>query len=97
VVLQQNGAITVIWIVVLSDYASAATFAGTYEEILEHIATGGPQMPYHVEYRGAAVLAIIGPGAVQSGELAPAIWRASVLGAGASAPAPYISDRRPRY
>jgi hypothetical protein len=97
VVLQQNGAVTVIWIVVLSDYASAAAFAGTYEKILEHIATGGPQMPYHVEYRGTAVLAIIGPGAVQSGELAPALWSASVLGAGASAPAPYISDHPPRY
>ena len=83
-VLQNGGATTIIWIVVLSDYTSAAAFTQAYEGILDRIATGGA---HHVERRGTAVLAIIGPGAMQSAELAPAVWRASVIGAAASMPA----------
>jgi hypothetical protein len=79
-VLQKGGTLTVIWIVALSDDTSAAAFAYAYEGILARIATGGAT-PHHVERRGAAVLAIIGPGAAQSAELAPAVWRASVTGA----------------
>jgi hypothetical protein len=78
--LQKGGTLTVIWIVALSDDTSAAAFAYAYEGILARIATGGAT-PHHVERRGAAVLAIIGPGAAQSAELAPAVWRASVTGA----------------
>jgi hypothetical protein len=81
-VLQNSvGTTTVIWIVALSDYTSAAAFAQAYAGILERIATDGA--PYHVERRGAAVLAIIGPGAAHSAELAPAVWRASAIGAAA--------------
>jgi hypothetical protein len=79
VVLQNGGALTVIWIVALSDDTSAAAFAYDYEGILARIATG-TAAPHHVERRGSAVLAIIGPGAAQSAELAPAVWRASVIG-----------------
>jgi hypothetical protein len=82
-VLQSGGATTVIWIVALSDETSAAAFAQAYEGILERIATGGPRAAHHVERRGSAVLAIIGPGAAQSTELAPAVWRASTIGASA--------------
>jgi len=85
VVLQKDGALTVIWIVALSDYTNAADFARAYQRILDRGAGGGAPAPHYVERRGAAVLAIIGPGAAQSSELAPAIWRASVIGAGASA------------
>jgi hypothetical protein len=80
-VLQKDAALTVIWIVALSDDTSAAAFASAYEGILGRIATGGTPVAHHVERRGAAVLAIIGPGAAQSAELAPAVWRASVIGA----------------
>ncbi|HVA40459.1 MAG TPA: hypothetical protein VNF49_07325 [Candidatus Binataceae bacterium] len=83
VVLQKDGAVTVIWIVALSDYTSAAGFARTYEGILERSASGGAPPPHHVERRGTAVLAIIGPGAVRSAELAPAVWRASAIDAAA--------------
>ncbi len=82
-VLQNGGATTIIWIVVLSDYTSAAAFTQAYEGILDRTAPAA----HHVERRGAAVLAIIGPGAMQSAELAPAVWRASVIGAAASMPA----------
>jgi hypothetical protein len=77
-VLQKGGALTVIWIVALSDDTSAAAFAYDYERILSRIATG-TAAPHHVERRDAAVLAIIGPGAAQSAELAPAVWRASAI------------------
>jgi hypothetical protein len=79
-VLQKGGTLTVIWIVALSDDTSAAAFAYAYEGILARIAPGAAAA-HHVERRGAAVLAIIGPGAAQSAELAPAVWRASVTGA----------------
>jgi hypothetical protein len=84
-VVRNGGAITVVWIVAMSDDASAAAFAQAYAGILERIAAGGTPAAYRVERRGTAVLAIIGPGAAQSAELAPAVWRASVIGA---APAP---------
>ncbi|HVA83661.1 MAG TPA: hypothetical protein VNF28_02060 [Candidatus Binataceae bacterium] len=90
-VLQKDAALTVIWIVALSDDASAAAFASAYAGILDRIVTNGAAAPHHVELRGAAVLAIIGPGAAQSAELAPAIWRASVIGAAAPASAPPAS------
>jgi hypothetical protein len=80
--LQKGGALTVIWIVALSDDTSAAAFAYDYEGILARIAPGAAA-PHHIERRGSAVLAIIGPGAAQSAELAPAVWRASVIGADA--------------
>jgi hypothetical protein len=80
-VLQKDAALTVVWIVALGDDTSAAAFASAYEGILERIAAGGAPVAHHVERRGAAVLAIIGPGAAQSAELAPAVWRASVIGA----------------
>ena len=82
-VLQKGGELTVVWIVALSDDTSAAAFAYAYEGILARIAPGAAAS-HHVERRGAAVLAIIGPGAAQSGELAPAVWRASVIGSAAS-------------
>jgi hypothetical protein len=81
VLQNRGGATTVIWIVALSDYTSAAAFAQAYAGILERIAIGGAPVPYHIEHRGTAVLAIIGAGAAHSAELAPAVWRGSVIGA----------------
>lgn len=92
-VLEKGAAFTVIWIVALSDDTTAAAFAGAYEGILERIATSGAPVPHHVERRGAAVLAIIGPGAAQTAELAPAVWRASVIGTTAPASAHPASPR----
>ena len=81
VLQNRDGATTVIWIMALSDDTSAAAFAQVYEEKLERILIGGAPPPHHVERRGTAVLAIIGPGAAQSARLAPAVWRASAIGA----------------
>jgi hypothetical protein len=86
VVLERNGAVTVIWIVAMSDYGSAAGFAHTYEGILERLANGGAPAAHYVERRGTAVLAILGPGAAQAAVLAPALWRASVIGAAIPTP-----------
>ena len=79
-VLQSGRAITVIWIVLLSEDTKAAAFAQAYQGILERVAAGGATPAHHVERRGSAVLAIIGPGAAQWAELAPAVWRASRIG-----------------
>ncbi|HLK85941.1 MAG TPA: hypothetical protein VKT27_05485 [Candidatus Binataceae bacterium] len=76
--LQGAGQTTVVWIVVTSDAASATALAGAYEPILARNAPA----PHHVEHRGAAVLALIGPGALEWRALAPSIWRASAIGAG---------------
>jgi hypothetical protein len=96
VVLQKDGTTIVIWIVVMDDDTRAEAFARAYEGILERTAGGGVPAAHYVERRGDAVLAIIGPGAVQAVELAPAVWHASVIGAAAAAPAPYIPpSRRP--
>lgn len=93
VVLERNGAVTVIWIVAMSDDTTAAGFARIYEGILERLAPGGAPEAHYVERRGTAALAIIGPGAAQAAVLAPALWRASAIGA-AAAPAPLTSPSR---
>jgi hypothetical protein len=80
VALEKNGAVTVIWIVSMSDYTRAAGFARTYEGILERLANGRAPAAHYVERRGTAVLAIIGPGAAQAAVLAPALWHASAIG-----------------
>ncbi len=86
-VLQNGGgATTLIWIVALSDYASAAAFTQVYEGILEHSTAASAPAPHYVERRGTAVLAIIGPGAIESSELAPAVWHASAIGDAAALP-----------
>jgi hypothetical protein len=82
-VLQRGGATAVIWIVVFDDDADAAAFARTYGRILERIVAGGVPAAHHVERRGSIVLAIIGPDAAQTPELAPAVWRASKITVGA--------------
>lgn len=87
VVLEKNGAVTVIWIVAMNDDRNAADFARTYDGILGRLTGGGPPTAHYVERRGTAVLTIIGPGAAQATTLAPALWHASVIGV-AAAPAP---------
>jgi len=79
VLRDESGATTVVWIVALADDTSAAAFSQVYEGILERNAIGGVPPLHYVERRGTSVLAIIGPGAVQSADLAPAVWRASTI------------------
>ncbi|HEY2524128.1 MAG TPA: hypothetical protein VGI29_03650, partial [Candidatus Binataceae bacterium] len=79
-VLQNEiGATTVVWVVAFADDTSAAAFSRAYEGILERNAIGGVPPIHHVERRGTAVLAIVGPGAIWSADLAPAVWRASTI------------------
>jgi len=79
VLRDESGATTVVWVVAFADDTSAAAFSRAYEGILERNAIGGVPPLHHVESRGTAVLAIVGPGAVQSADLAPAVWRASTI------------------
>jgi hypothetical protein len=78
--LEGGGETTVVWLIAMSDAASATALAGTYEPILARNA----RAPHHVERRGAAVLALIGPGALEWRALAPNVWRASAIGAAPS-------------
>jgi hypothetical protein len=78
--LQGGGATTVVWIIAMSDDASAAALAAAYEPILARNALA----PHYVEHRGATVLALIGPGALEWRALAPSVWRASAIGAAPS-------------
>jgi hypothetical protein len=77
VVLQNSGATSVIWAILMNSHAQAAAFARNYEGVLRQTAPAD----HYVESRGSALLAIIGPAAVQSAELAPAVWRESRIGA----------------
>jgi hypothetical protein len=79
VVLEKGGALTVIWIVVMRDDATAGAFARVYRDVLGGLPAGAAAMPHHVIRRGNAVLAVIGEGAANHAELDPAIWRASVI------------------
>jgi hypothetical protein len=76
VVLQSSAATSIIWAIVMDTQVQAAAFVRAYERILQSTAPGD----HHLEWRGSAVLAIIGPAAVQSAELVPAVWRESRIG-----------------
>ena len=79
VVLQNGRDTTVIWMIAMSDEVRSAALAQAYDAILARLSSHGAPRAYHVERRGIVVLAIIGPGAAQSLELAPALWRASTI------------------
>jgi len=79
VLRDESGATTVVWIVAFADDTSAAAFSRAYEGILERNVIGGVPPLHHVERRGTAVLAIVGLGAAQWADLAPALWRASTI------------------
>ena len=52
VVLQKDGAVTVIWIVAMNDYTSAAGFARTYQGSWGDCASGGA--PARITWSAAA-------------------------------------------
>jgi hypothetical protein len=87
-VLEKDGALTVIWLVALRDGETAETFARIYRGILDRLPPSAGATPHRVDRRGDAVLAVIGEGAAQFSELGPALWRASVIDEAAPPTAP---------
>jgi len=77
IVLRQGTALTVIWYAVFTDDASAQQFAAMYITILDRLL--GQRTLHRMDYRGRAVLTVIGGGARQFDQLAPAIWNSTVV------------------
>src|SRR5579885_585302 len=78
-ILKQGGAVTVVWMVVFGDAAGAAQFAAVYSSILDRL--HGPATAHRVEYRGNAVLCVVGNGLRQHPELASQVWQQTIIGA----------------
>jgi hypothetical protein len=77
ITLQKNNALTLLWIIAFRDSAAAKAFAETYDSILGHLPR--QHNAHHVETHSSAVLVAIGPAAEDFAQLAPAIWKASIL------------------
>jgi hypothetical protein len=88
ITLQNGKALTLLWIVVFRDTASADEFAASYDTLLGHLP--GENNLYGIEAHGSAVLVVIGAGAARFAALASAIWRASKI---TSAEAPSASSK----
>jgi hypothetical protein len=80
VALENNHSLTLLWLLAFGDASAAQQFAVSYGAILNNLK--GEHDRHYVEARDALVLVIIGPGASESGRLAPALWKASVVGPG---------------
>ena len=60
-----------------SDNHSAAQFAGAYVTLLDRML--GQSTAHRIDYRGNAVLVLIGESAYRYFDLAPAVWAASTI------------------
>jgi hypothetical protein len=85
VVLSRGTDVAVIWIAVFRDDDSARRFEESYRGMLDRVRAS---TPHHLERRGSGVLVIAGSIADQSSILAPAIWKASKIGAAKPSSAP---------
>lgn len=80
IALEQDGALTLVWLLAFHDHAAAHEFALDYRSIMDD--QKGPPHQHWIEARGNAVLAIIGPRDARFNELASAVWQASTITAG---------------
>jgi len=78
VALQKSTDVTLVWIVAFHNPGQAENFAALYPQILAKSLPG--LTARHVEQNGSAVLVLIGDGAIRFHELAPAIWKSSMIG-----------------
>lgn len=92
VVLGRGADVTAIWMVVFRDSHSAAQFSKLYASMLDRAL--GDATPHRVQLQANAVLVVVGDGARQFKELAPAIWKASTIGN--VAPLPVTELEAPR-
>lgn len=77
-VLRKGDALTVLWLIAMTDQHSAKAFASAYEHVLARSAGSGT--PWRVGRRSSVVLIVIGPGAERFAQLGRAIWKASSVG-----------------
>lgn len=82
VVLRRDPSLTVLWCVVLADAHSAQQFAATYSGVLDRLLER--RTAHRLEDRDNKVLVVIGEGARNFPQLAPAIWSGTAFGGGAS-------------
>ncbi|HEY6418014.1 MAG TPA: hypothetical protein VIX59_03340 [Candidatus Binataceae bacterium] len=75
VILQEGRGLTVIWMLAFEDQPTASHFAAVYATLLDRLLDGVTE--HRIDYRGKAVLVLIGEGAQYFNSLAPAIWNAS--------------------
>lgn len=75
--MRKGSALTVIWMLSFSDNHSAAQFAGAYVTLLDRML--GQSTAHRIDYRGNAVLVLIGESAYRYFDLAPAVWAASTI------------------
>ena len=75
--MRKGQALTIIWMLSFSDDHSAAQFAGVYVTLLDRML--GQSTAHRIDYRGNAVLVLIGESAYRYFDLAPAVWAASTI------------------
>ncbi len=76
ITLQRDGALTLLWLVVFHDNASAREFAATYRSVLAGLKDASNH--HFVEAQGNSVLVLIGP-EDNLAQIAPAIWLGSTI------------------
>jgi hypothetical protein len=84
VVMRSNSALSVLWYVVLSDARSSQQFAAAYTGVLDRLL--GQKTAHRIDYKGNAVLIIIGSGARYFAQLAPSVWAGTAVSHPASPP-----------
>ncbi len=91
VVLGRGADTTAIWMIGFRNNDSAARFSALYAPMLDR--TLGNATAHRVQAHGNAVLVVVGDGARQFKELAPAIWKASTIGGVAPMPITELQTR----
>jgi hypothetical protein len=75
-ITMRNGtALTIIWYLVFANDLGAEQFAAAYTTVLDSLLTR--ETTHRVDYRGNAVLVLIGESARHFTRMAPAIWQAT--------------------
>lgn len=77
IMLEQDRALTLLWMIAFSDDAAAKSFAEAYDPLLDHLKDASA--PHRVAQRDNVVLVMIGPGASSFDQVAPAVWQASTI------------------
>jgi hypothetical protein len=75
ITLKRESSISVIWMIVFDDEISAERFAAAYLATQDR--TLGGATAHRIDYRGSAVLVLVGEPAVRFRTIVPSIWAAS--------------------
>ncbi len=77
VTMRKGSSLAIIWMLSFSDDHSAARFAALYISLLDRLL--GQGTAHRVDYRGDAVMVLIGESAYRFFDLAPAVWAATTI------------------